>query len=376
MDIGPVLSRRALLRSTAGAALMGLVAGCSSAAGTSAGGSGGYRIGYSNGVIGNSWRGQFVANIEDKGVQLRQSGVVSELRIVNSAADITQQISQINNFLSSDLDAVLIDPVSAGSVQAVIPRLQAAGMLVVVSNDPAPTPDALNVIGDNSTWWRMQTQWLVEQLGGQGKIVMVTGVPGSTADVQRVQAAQEVLAGAPGIEVVASVPGFWDPAKARTAMANVLATQSQIDGVLMQDVMAEGVIRAFRSSGRDLPKVMTGDYTAGFLRAWSSLPELVSIGVPYSPTNGADSIEFTVRLLQGREIRPDMLSPNPERNDLRNAVLLAPSLAITRDGKPGPWTPAGTDVISLDDALARVEGKPDNYTLEAPMPIDRIEEFF
>lgn len=86
-------------------------------------------------------------------------------------------------------------------------------MLVVVSNDPAPTPDALNVIGDNSTWWRMQTQWLVEQLGGQGKIVMVTGVPGSTADVQRVKAAQEVLADAPGIEVVASVPGFWDPAK-------------------------------------------------------------------------------------------------------------------------------------------------------------------
>lgn len=117
MDIGPVLSRRALLRGTAGASLMGLLAACSATPDTSAGGSGGYRIGYSNGVIGNSWRGQFVANIEDKGVQLRQSGVVSELRIVNSAADITQQISQLNNFLSSDLDAVLIDPVSAGSVR-------------------------------------------------------------------------------------------------------------------------------------------------------------------------------------------------------------------------------------------------------------------
>lgn len=375
MDIGPVLSRRALLRGTAGAAVMGLLAGCSSAA-TSSAGAGGYRIGYSNGVIGNSWRGQFVANIEDKGAVLRRSGAVSELRIVNSASDITQQISQLNNFLSSDLDAVLIDPVSAGSVQAVIPRLQAAGMLVVVSNDPAPTPDALNVIGDNSTWWRMQTQWLVEQLGGKGKIVMVTGVPGSTADVQRVKAAQEVLAGAPGIEVIASVPGFWDPAKARTAMANVLATQSQIDGVLMQDVMAEGVIRAFQSSGRDLPKVMTGDYTAGFLRAWASLPDLVSIGVPYSPTNGADSVEFTVRLLQGKKIKQSMLAPNPERQDLRNAVLLAPSLAITRDGTAGEWTPEGTEVISLSDALARVEGKPDNYTLEAPMSIDRIEEFF
>ncbi|MBY4272657.1 ABC transporter substrate-binding protein [Rhodococcus fascians] len=375
MDIGPVLSRRALLRGTAGAALMGVLASCSSAAGTT-GGSSGFRIGYANGVIGNSWRGQFVANIEDKGAQLRQSGILSELRVVNSAADITQQISQLNNFLSSDLDAVLIDPVSAGSVQAVIPRLQAAGMLVVVSNDPAPTPDAVNVIGDNSTWWRMQTQWLVEQLGGRGKIVMVTGVPGSTADVQRVKAAREVLADAPGIEVIASVPGFWDPAKARTAMANVLATQSQIDGVLMQDVMAEGVIRAFQSSGRDLPRVMTGDYTAGFLRSWAALPDLVSIGVPYSPTNGADSIEFAVRLLQGRTIRSNMLAPNPEREDLRNAVLLAPSLAITRDGQPGPWTPEGTEVISLDDALARVDGKPDNYTLEASMPVDRIEEFF
>lgn len=144
----------------------------------------------------------------------------------------------------------------------------------------------------------------------------------------------------------------------------------------MQDVMAEGVIRAFQSSGRDLPRVMTGDYTAGFLRSWAALPDLMSIGVPYSPTNGADSIEFAVRLLQGRTIRSNMLAPNPEREDLRNAVLLAPSLAITRDGQPGPWTPEGTEVISLDDALARVDGKPDNYTLEASMPVDRIEEFF
>ncbi|WP_143537897.1 MULTISPECIES: ABC transporter substrate-binding protein [unclassified Rhodococcus (in: high G+C Gram-positive bacteria)] len=375
MDTSAAISRRILLQGGAAAAVASFLAGCSPgrSATTEAGK---LRIGYSNSVIGNSWRGQFVANIEAKGDAMKASNIIADLRVVNSSNDITQQISQLNNFLTADLDVVLIDPVSAGSVQAIIPRLKAAGALVIVSTDPAPTEDALNVVGDNYTWWKMQTTWLVEQLGGQGKIVMVTGVPGSTADVQRIKAAQEVLNTAPGIEVVASVPGFWDPARARTAMANVLATQTQIDGVLMQDVMTEGVIRAFQSSGRPLPRVMTGDYTAGFLRAWSALPDLVSIGVPYSPTYGADSMEFAVRLVSGRTLKDSSISPNPEREDLRNAVLLFPSLAITRDGSRGAWTPEGTEVISLEEALKRVDGKPDSYTLEAPMSPEQIEDYF
>jgi ribose transport system substrate-binding protein len=382
-ESGDRQTRRRFLISAAGvAAATGLAAcgGGGSSGGSGSGGGGGgkgpFKIGYANGYTGNSWRAQFVADIERKAAEYREKGWISDLRLVNSPADVNQQISQVNDLIGRDLDAILIDPVSAASVQSVVPRAKASGALVLISNDPAPTRSATNVVGDNATWWKMQAEWLVDRLGGRGNIVMVTGVPGNTADVQRVKAARAVLSQHPGIEVLTSVPGSWDQAKARQAMANVLATYRDIDAVLMQDVMAEGVIKAFQSAGRRLPRVMTGDYTAGFLRLWKDLPGLESIGVPYSPTHGADSLGFAVRLLQGRTLKPSALGPNPERPSLRNAVLLPPRLAITRDGRPGPWAPKATSVISLDAALARVKGRPDTYAVEAPLSEQAIDAYF
>lgn len=356
--------------------LMG--AGCGS--GESSGASseqGNFVIGYANGYTGNTWRAQFINNIERKGESYKKRGDIERLTLVNSPADVNQQISQVNDLITQGVDALLIDPVSAPAVKPVIPRAQSSDILVLISNDPAPTPDVINVVGDNYTWWQIQTKWLAEKLNGEGNVVMVTGVPGNTADIQRVQAAEDVLKDYPDIEVLTSVPGHWDQARARQAMANVLSSHSQIDGVLTQDVMAEGIIKAFEAANRDLPRVMTGDYTAGFLRLWESLPELESIAVPYSPTYGADSLGFAVRMLQGQEIKEDRLGPNPLDESLKNTVLLPPALVITRDEDSGAsWCTPDTECIGLEEALGRIEGKPDTYMMEAGLDEEAIASYF
>jgi ribose transport system substrate-binding protein len=160
-------------------------------------------------------------------------------------------------------------------------------------------------------------------------------------------------------------------------MSNVLASHSNIDGILTQDVMAEGIINAFEAANRELPRVMTGDYTAGFLRRWDALPDLESIAVPYSPTYGADSIKFAVRLLQGRKIKESELGPNPLDESLVNTVLLPPPLVVTREGdNSAPWCTASTECINLDEALKRVEGKPDTYMMEAGLSSEQVDSYF
>lgn len=337
----------------------------------------GFVLGYANGYTGNTWRAQFIDNIQKKGEEYKKDGTLEKLILVNSPADINQQINQVNDLITQGVDALLIDPVSAPAVKPVVPRAVSSDILTLISNDPAPTPEAKNVVGDNYTWWEIQTKWLAEALGGKGNIVMVTGVPGNTADVQRVQAAKDVLKDYPDINVLTSVPGSWDEAKARQAMSNVLASNSNIDGILTQDVMAEGIISAFEAANRKLPRVMTGDYTAGFLRRWKSLPDLESISVPYSPTYGADSIEFAIRLLRGDKIKKSKLGPNPEDKSLKNTILLPPSLVVTREGdSSASWCTPSTECISLDEALKRVEGKPDTYMMESGLSKKDVDSYF
>lgn len=226
----------------------------------------------------------------------------------------------------------------------------------------------MNIVGGDSSWWAIQAEWLAQQINGKGKILMVTGLPGNGSDIVRQASVKKVLAKYPGIEVVASVPGNWDPGVARTAVAPVLATNPQIDAILTQDIMATGIIQAFKAANRPLPKVMTGDYTAAFLNLWKTMPELNTIGVPYTPTVGADALRIVIQLLGGKKLKDNLLEPNEiDANIKDNALLMPPALAVTRDGKPGSWTPSTMQVISLDEAVKRVEGKPETFALEAPL---------
>ena len=72
---------------------------------------------------------------------------------------------------------------------------------------------------------RRWAQWLADQTGGKGKILMVNGVQGTGVDQERRQGAAEVWKANPGMTTV-EVIGDWDPGKAQTATATALRGQS------------------------------------------------------------------------------------------------------------------------------------------------------
>ncbi len=382
------VGRRAFLGGAALLGTAGLLSACgvgtsspskSSGASAAAGGkSSGFNIAVEDGYTGNTWRTQTNTNMQDVAANLQQSGLISKFTLLTSPNDANTQLAHIQSMIADKPDAILFAPVTNASAETAVRRIKAAGIPAYVIVDPAPTKDAVNVVGGDDTWWFVQAEWLAQQLGGKGKILMVTGLPGNGSDTVRTASVKNVLAKYPGIEVVASVPGNWDPGVARTAVAPVLSSHPQIDAILTQDIMATGIIQAFRAANRQLPKVMTGDYTAVFLRLWKSeLPDLDSIGVPYTPTVGSDALKIIVKTLQGKKFKDGLLVNNEINPSISaNALLMPPALAVTRDGKSGSWTPSTMQVISLDDAIKQVEGKPDTFALEAPITEKSIDGLF
>lgn len=337
----------------------------------------GFVIGLCNGYIGNTWRMQFVDLAQEVADKYAEQGIVKELIVQNTNMDLVEQISQMNSLIDMGVDALIVNPVSPEALKPVVSRAKEKGILLISLDNPSPFEDVLNIVGDHKQWFGIATKWLVETLDGEGDIVYMTGITGMAAELLRTEEAMEVLKDYPDINILTTVEGNYNETDAQTAMSNVLSIYDKIDGVLQQDGMAQGTVRAFEIDGREMPP-MTGDYTFGFLRTWAKYPDLQSAGVVYNCGQGADGMEFTVKLLQGYKFREELFEPNPLDPSIINAILLPPPYVITMEAQQdAPWL-EGTELvegISLDDALKLGEGLPDTACVYSTLTEDQILSF-
>jgi ribose transport system substrate-binding protein len=123
-------------------------------------------------------------------------------------------------------DAIVVFPISPTALNQVVRRCLRRGVLVIAYDAEITEPCAYNVHIDQAEAGRVTAEWLVEQLNGEGNIVVLTGVPGTSVDDLRTTAAKEVFAKHPGINIVAEAPGMWSQAVSRTELSRMLATHS------------------------------------------------------------------------------------------------------------------------------------------------------
>jgi ribose transport system substrate-binding protein len=268
-----------------------------------------YLIGFSNGYIGNGWRTQMIDSVEDLAAFYKGQGIVEDVIIQNAGLDVNTQIAQVRNMINAGVDCLIIDPNSETALNPVIEEAVGQGILVVCIDQPVTSESAYNVVIDQAQWGANLAEWLCKQLNGEGDIVIVEGLAGHPANVNRMRGMEEVLAANPGINVLTRVNGNWDQASAQQVMSDLLATYPDIDGVLTQDGMALGVVNAFEAAGRDVP-VVTGELMMGFVKKWQALKEaggFVTYGQNNPPGIGATGLGIAVRLLAGKEFKDGVL---------------------------------------------------------------------
>lgn len=338
----------------------------------------GFVIGFANGYFGNTWRAQLVEDFEQRAKEYKEKGIIKDYMVSNTNSDVTEQMNQLNAMINAGVDALMIDAVSPTSIKPAVDAALEKGITVVITNDPAAYEGTIAVCGNNASWQKIQAIWLANQIDGKGNIVEITGEPGNAADILRQNVNKEILAQYPDIKVLTSVPGKWSQTEAQSVMTTILSSYDDIDAVLAQDVMAEGILKAYENAGVE-PSIMTGDYTKTFFQRWAEMPELQSIGVPYAPGISATALDVTIKLLQGEKIKDDAFSPNPMDDKLVNTILVDPPYVVTKDGdENAEWMKGlvGTKAITLDEALNLMADAPDTAALDGWLTIDQVEQFF
>lgn len=314
---------------------------------------GSYTIGLSNGFVGSEWRTQMIEEAQAAAAAWAEKGVEVKVVVQSGNVDVQGQIGHIRNFINQDVDAIIINPQSPTAFDPIFAQASEQGVLIVATDAEVTSPDAIYVGIDQKAWAARGAEWLAETLGGEGDVVTINGVAGNPANEARVAGYTEVFAKYPGISVLNQANANWDQAQGQQVMQNLLATYPGVDGVWVQDGMADGAWRAIEGAGRAAEIAATGEIRKDFMERWSA--EKLTSGASVNPPGVmASALNVAVLRLQGREFREGVFG-GPNGNAIYLPIPfvdnenLAENLAAA-EGKPGYWSV--TDVVTPEEAEA------------------------
>lgn len=179
------------------------------------------------------------------------------LEIRTTTGSGRQQAADIDYFVSSGVDLIIVSPVDTAGVTPAIDRARAAGIPIVMVDRKCGKKNYTAYIGtDNYQVGRDAGLYIVARLKGRGTVMEITGKPGSTTAHERHRGFCDALATAPGIRLTASVSGQWHRKPAAALADSLLAQLHAPDFVFAHnDEMALGVCDAARRRGIRIPVV-------------------------------------------------------------------------------------------------------------------------
>lgn len=174
-----------------------------------------------------------------------------ELITVDAQDDAAKQASSIEDLIQRKVNVIIINPTDSAAVVPAVQSANAAGIPVItVDRTSDGGTVASHIASDNKAGGVLAAEYIAEKLGGNGKVVELEGIPGSSAARERGAGFNEGIAKAAGIQVAAKQPADFDRAKGLTVMENILQANKDIKAVFAHnDEMALGALKAIEASG-------------------------------------------------------------------------------------------------------------------------------
>ena len=204
-------------------------------------------IGITLGSLGNPFFVALVAGAEAKAKEINPNVTVNT---ASADYDLNKQFTQIDNFIASGVDMILLNAADAKAIAPAVKRAQAAGIVVVAVDVAAAGADA-TVQTDNVQAGEIACQYIVEKLDGKGDVIIQNSNQVSSI-IDRVNGCKAVLAKNPGINVLSDDQnGKGDREGGMNVMQGHLTRYPHIDAVFtINDPQAVGSDLAAKQLGR------------------------------------------------------------------------------------------------------------------------------
>lgn len=267
--------------------------------------------------------GVSMARFDDNFLTVLRNGIQSHadangitVQIEDAQDDVAKQLDQINNFIASGVDAIVVNPVDTSATQAMTDAAAAANVpLVYVNRQPINVdtlPDnqafvASNEV-DSGTLETIEVCRLLKEKGkDNANIYVMMGQLSNQAAVQRTKDIHDVMADgrcAVTLTIIDEQTANWSREEAQNLMTNWLSTNTPFDAVIANnDEMAIGAIQAMKAAGISMEEIVVGgvDATQDALAAMQAGDLDVTV-FQNAAAQGSGSLNAAVALAKGEAV--------------------------------------------------------------------------
>ena len=269
--------------------------------------------------------GATIARFDDNFLTVMRNGMVEHaesltgvnIQVEDAADDVAKQLDQINNFIASGVDAIIVNPVDTSATQAMSDAAEAAGVpLVYINRQPInldTLPDNQAMVASNEiesgTLSAFEACKLLRAaglggVGAQGYIIM--GQLSNQAAIQRTKDVDDVVGMdmCNFITILDRQTSNWSRDEAQNLMTNWMSSGEPFDVVFANnDESAIGAIQAMKAGGISMEDVVVVgvDATQDALVAMQA-GELDATVFQDAFGQGSGSVDAALALARGEDV--------------------------------------------------------------------------
>lgn len=193
-----------------------------------------------------------------QGIQETAENAGATVRVSDAQDDSATQSNDIDDLITQDVDVLVINPVDSAAIQSSVEAANSANIPVITLDRSSDGGTVLSYIASNNVaGGEMAAEFILEEIGEDGKVVQLEGVPGASATNERGEGFETIAN--QSLEIVDSQSANFNRAEGLSVMEDMLQSHDDIQAVFAQnDEMALGALEAVQSAGLEDEIVIVG----------------------------------------------------------------------------------------------------------------------
>jgi len=262
-----------------------------------------WTIGYASSYAGNTWRAAALDDLENNLIpKWKKLGLIKDVIVTQSNLKDSLQIQQMRQLVDRGVDALIICCSNPTALNETVKYAYDKGVPVFSMVGYVTSPYAVNSSTNFVVTGRKMGEWLVDEIGKKGNVLVVEGIPGTSTSDSLDRGIKLGLGTAADVKIVGDVAGMWTDQVAQAEVQKWLANHpGDLDGIVVQSAAELGVLRALEQSGRKMVPVAIGG-EIGALCYWRHNPKFVSAAIQGWPPASEMALTWDImmRTLEGQ----------------------------------------------------------------------------
>ncbi len=243
-----------------------------------------------------------VQNREAQFYQDMEAGMKSEaakfgytVTVVDAARDNAKQQSQVEDFISQKVAAIVLTPYDSQAIGSAIVEANKSNIPVFTADIASASKDGKvvsHIASDNVQGGMQAAKLMCAALPGHVGTIAIIDEPEVTSVQDRVKGFKDGIKACPGVTVVSDIDGGGERAKASSSMEDILQSHKDLKGVFgINDDSALGAAKAIEGAGLKGKIVVIGYDAAPEARTAIAAGSMYGDAIQHPDQIGAKTID-------------------------------------------------------------------------------------